>query len=241
MATRRWATLLALALLLGLGLPATGRAQQDVTITLGDRVTGRLDTPVEVDNYRFNGGVGLQIRIRITADSGMEPAARLEVDNREVWFGGAPGKNVVDSGNLTLDSNNQYRLQIRTANNRIGGYVLETASSSQDHSVAGSGEIKPGQPVGGWLSGPSSGQSYVYAGQAGQTIILSARAGENLTPRITLESPTGLILWSERGRGPNQTLTLPPIRLLETGPYLVYITAGGETGGTYEITLSLAQ
>lgn len=237
----RTATLLTIALLVCLALPAPGYAGDDITITLGEAVRGRLETPVEVDNFRFQGRVGLQIRIRITGDSGMEPAARLEVDNREVWFGGAPGGNVVDSGNLTLDSNNQYLLQIRTANNRAGGYLLETASSDQEPSIGEIGEIKPGQPVSGWLSGPSAGHSYIFSAQAGQTAILSARSGENLTPRLTLQSPSGIIVWSERAGGPNQTLTLPPIRLLETGAYLVYITAGGDTGGTYELSLSISQ
>ncbi|NTU82699.1 MAG: hypothetical protein HGA45_25575 [Chloroflexales bacterium] len=241
MSTRGIATLLALALLACLAVPATSHAQSETTIALGDSVRGRLETPVEVDNFRFQGGVGLRIRIRITADSGMEPAARLEVDNREVWFGGAPGGNVVDSGTLTLDSNNQYLLQIRTANNRAGGYLLETLSSDQSPSIGENGEIKPGQTVSGWLGGPSSGHNYFFFAMAGQTVILSARAGENLTPRLSLQSPSGLILWSERASGPNQPLTLPPIRLVETGMYLVYITAAGDTGGTYELSLSVSQ
>ena len=59
--------------------------------------------------------------------------------------------------------------------------------------------------------------------------------------RLTLQSPSGLILWSERSRGPNESLTLPPIRLMEGGPYLVFVTAGGDRGGTYELSLSINQ
>ncbi|HMQ34508.1 MAG TPA: hypothetical protein PKD53_27475 [Chloroflexaceae bacterium] len=240
MVRRRLSLPLALALLLALALPGPARAF-DREIFLGDRVVGRLETPVQVDNFRFQGRAGMVIRLRFTADPGMEPAARLEVDNREVWFGGAPGSNVIDSGNLTLDSNNQYLLQLRSANSRAGGYVLETASSDQTLGIGDSSVIVPGQTVGGWLAGPQSGASYQFFGQAGQAVVLSARAGENLTARLTLKSPTGLILWSERSRGPNQPLALPPIRLVETGPYFVFVTAGGGAGGTYELTLNLSQ
>lgn len=240
MGSRRLFLPLALALLLTLALPGFSMAA-DRFITLGERVTGRLETPVQVDNFRFQGRVGMTIRLRFTADSGMEPAARLEVDNREVWFGGAPGGSVVDSGNLTLDSNNEYLLQLRTANNRAGGYVLETASSDQDHSVSEGGVIVGGQTLGGWLNGPADGHSYQFFGTGGQNVILSARAGENLTVRLTLQSPTGLILWSERSRGPNETLTLPPIRLVEAGPYVIFVTSAGDGGGTYELTLNLSQ
>lgn len=239
MAQRQSLLLLALTLLVALAVPGASLAQQDQLITLGERATGRLETPVSISNFRFQGRVGLVIRIRITADSGMEPAARLEVDNREVWFGGAPGSNVVDSHNLTLDSNNQYLLQIRTANNRAGGFLIETASSDQGPSIGGGGTIGSGQAIGGWLSGPAAGSSYTFVAQTGQTAILSARAGENLTVRLTLQSPTGLILWSERSRGPNQTLTIPPIRLVESGTYIIFVTAGGDTGGTYELRLNL--
>jgi hypothetical protein len=240
MGTRRLLPLLALGLLLALALPARPTHAVDRYLTLGERVAGRLETPVQVDNFRFRGRVGMVIRLRFTADAGMEPAARLEVDNREVWFGGAPGNNVVDSGNLTLTSNNEYLLQLRTANNRAGGYVLETASSDQDHAVDGSGVVVAGQTVGGWVSGPSDGHSYQFFGVPGQTVILSARAGEGLRVRLTLQSPSGVVLWSERSRGPNETLTLPPIRLVEGGPYLAFVTASGDSGGTYELTLSLS-
>lgn len=237
---RRLLLPLALATLLALALAGPARAF-DREILLGDRVVGRLESPVQVDNFRFQGRAGLVIRLRFTADPGMELAARLEVDNREVWFGGAPGSNVIDSGNLTLDSNNQYLLQLRSANGRVGGYVLETASSDQTPGIGGSSAIAPGQTVGGWLAGPQSGASYQFFGQAGQTVLLSARAGESLTARLTLQSPTGLIIWSERSRGPNQPLALPPIRLAETGPYVIFVTAGGSTGGTFALTLSLSQ
>jgi hypothetical protein len=241
MGSRRLLLPLALVLLLAMALPAVGQANGDIYITLGERVTGRLETSVQVVNYRFRGRVGMVIRLRFTADSGMEPASRLEVDNREVWFGGAPGGNVVDSGNLTLDSNNEYLLQLRTANNRAGGYVLETASSDQQPSVGEGGVIVGGQTLGGWLSGPSDGRSFQFFGTAGQTAILSARAGEGLTVRLSLQSPTGLILWSERSRGPNESLTLPPLRLVESGPYVAFITAAGDRGGTFELTLNVNQ
>lgn len=240
MLARRLALLTTL-LVVALAAPALALARVDTYITLGDRVTGRLETPVDVHNFRFQGRAGMVIRIRFTAESGMEPAARLEVDNREVWFGGSPGSNVVDSHNLTLDSNNEYLLQLRTANNRIGSYVLETASSDQEQNIDHGDAIVSGQTVGGWLSGPADGHSYEFLGSAGQSAIVSARAGEGLTVRVTLQSPTGLILWSERAQGPNQPLTLPPIRLLEGGRYIVFVTAGGDRGGTYSLTLNLAQ
>lgn len=240
MAPRHRALLLALTLLAALAMPATSRAQ-DRFFTPGERLTGRLETPVQVDNFRFQGRVGMVIRVRFSADGGMEPAARLEVDNREVWFGGAPGSSVVDSGNLTLDSNNEYLLQLRTANNRAGGYLLETASSDTGPAISGGGAIVSGQTVGGWLGGPSAGTSYQFFGQAGQNAVIAARAGENLTVRLTLQSPTGLILWSERARGPNESLTLPPIRMVESGQYVLFVTAGGDRGGTYEISLNLTQ
>lgn len=240
MAPRIRPLLIAIAFLLTLALPPASHAA-DSYLTLGERVTGRLETPVQVDNFRFQGRVGMVIRLRFTADGGMEPAARLEVDNREVWFGGAPGNNVVDSGNLTLDSNNEYLLQLRTANNRPGSYVLETASSDQEPAIDEGGVIVSGQTLGGWLSGPSDGHGYRFFGQGGQSVIVSARAGENLTVRLSLQSPSGLILWSERSRGPNESLTLPPIRLVESGQYVVFVTAGGGSGGTYEVTVNLTQ
>jgi hypothetical protein len=221
-------------------MPATGHAV-DREIILGDRVTGLLETPVQVDNFRFQGRVGMQIRFRFTANSGMEPAARLEVDNREVWFGGAPGNTVLDSGTLTLDSNNQYLLQLRTANNRAGGYVLETVGSDQSLNLAGGDVIVSGQTVGGWLSGPSAGHTYQFFGLVGQSVVLASRAGENLTIRLTVEAPSGLIIWSERSRGPNEPLILPPIRMVESGPYRVYVTAGGDSGGTYELNLTIGR
>lgn len=138
MARRITPWLVTLALLATLALPGTSFAV-DRDILLGDRVTGLLETPVQVDNFRFQGQVGLQIRLRFTANGGMEPAARLEVANREVWFGGSPGSNVLDSGVLTLTSNNQYLLQLRTANGRAGGYRLETASSDQGPSIGEGG------------------------------------------------------------------------------------------------------
>lgn len=101
--------------------------------------------------------------------------------------------------------------------------------------------IVAGQTVGGWLSGPAAGTSYQFFGQGGQAVVVSARAGENLTLRLSLQSPSGLILWSERARGPNQPLALPPIRLVETGSYIVFVTAGGASGGTFELTLNLFQ
>lgn len=240
MGTRHIFRLLAISLLLTLAIPTSSQAA-DRFITLGERVTGRLETPVQVDNFRFQGQVGMVIRLRFTADNGMEPAARLEVDNREIWFGGAPGGTVVDSGNLTLASNNEYLLQLRTANNRVGSYVLETASSNQNPGVNDNGLIVSGQAVGGWLSGPADGHSYRFSGTPGQSVILGARAGEGLTVRLTLQSPSGLILWSERSRGPNERLTLPPIRLMEGGSYIVFVTAGGVQGGTYELLLNVNQ
>lgn len=240
MAPRIRQLLIALALLAAVALPGAARAI-DRDILLGDRVVGLLETAVQVDNFRFQGRVGMQIRLRFTANSGMEPAARLEVDNREVWFGGAPGSNVIDSGVLTLTSNNQYLLQLRTANGRPGGYVLETAGSDQGPTMGNGGVIVSGQTVGGWLGGPAAGDSYQLFAQGGQAVVLSARAGENLTVRLSLQSPSGLILWSERSRGPNQPLVLPPIRLAETGQHVVFVTAGGDSGGTYELTLSVSQ
>jgi hypothetical protein len=241
MQRRSWlrALIAALALALALSGPTPSQANQDRTITLGERHQGRLENAASVDNFRFQGRKGMVIRIRFTAEAGLEPAARLEVDNREVWFGGAPGNNVVDSGNLTLDSNNQYLLQVRSANGRSGGYLLDTASSDQSPGVSGAGTLTPGVPVSGWLSGPTTGQRYGFSARAGETLLLRVRSGEGLTPRITVQAPDGLLIWSGRARGPNQELILPPIILTRSGAYVVYITAAGTSGGTYELTMNL--
>jgi hypothetical protein len=218
---------------------ATSQANQDRTIVLGERFTGRLENAASVDNFRFQGRAGMVIRVRFTGDPGLEPAARLEVDNREVWFGGAPGNNVVDSGNLTLTSNNQYLLQVRSANGRAGNYLLETASSDQSYGVSGAGTLIPGVPVSGWLAGPTTGERYNFAAQAGQTLLLRVRAGEGLTARLTVQAPDGLIIWSGRARSPNQELILPPLILGSSGPYVVYITTAGSSGGTYQLAMNL--
>lgn len=222
-----------------LSWPQTSYAQTERTLTLGESVRGRLDNAASVDTYRFQGQAGLQIRIRFTGDVGLEPAARLEVDNREVWFGGSPGTNVVDSGNLTLESNNEYRLQVRSANGRSGGYLLETARSNPGFDIGSGAQLQPGFPVWGRLAGPATGARHFFFAQAGQTATLNVRTGENLLGRVTLQAPDGLILWSERATQPNQTLVIPPLLLPTTGPYLVFVTAGGTGGGTYEITLGL--
>ncbi|MFV9506184.1 MAG: hypothetical protein AB4911_16655 [Oscillochloridaceae bacterium umkhey_bin13] len=234
-----WGLLLTLLLGLLLGWPTASYAQTDRPLTLGESVRGRLENAASVDTYRFQAQAGIQIRIRFTADVGLEPAARLEVDNREVWFGGSPGSNVVDSGNLTLESNNEYILQVRSANGRAGGYLLETARSNPGYQIGSGPQIQPGFPVWGRLPGPATGARHFFFAQSGQTAVISVRTGENLLGRVTLQAPDGLILWSERATTPNQTLSIPPLLLPMTGPYLVFVTAGGSNGGTYEISLAL--
>lgn len=91
MQRRRWMLALAVVLALGLAGPKLGYANQDRPLVLGERVNGRLENAVSVDNFRFQGRVGMIIRVRFTAEAGLEPAARLEVDNREVWFGARRG------------------------------------------------------------------------------------------------------------------------------------------------------
>ncbi len=219
-------------------IPGPARAA-DQYIKVGDRLSGRLDTPVEVDNFRFQGQAGIQIRIRFTGEPGLEPAARLEVDNREVWFGGSPGSNVVDSGNLTLDSSNEYLLQVRSANGRAGNYVLETARSDSGMAIGNGGQIQSGTPMWGRLAGPGSGVRFSFNAQAGQTALINVRTGENLTVRITFMAPDGLVLWSERAATPNQSLVLPALTLPVSGAYQIYLTAGGASGGTYLLSLDL--
>lgn len=128
---------------------------------------------------------------------------------------------------------------MRSANGRGGGYLLETASSDQSFGMGGAGVLTPGVPVTGWLSGPTTGQRYRFSAQAGQTLLLRVRSGEGLTPRLTVQAPDGLLLWSGRAGGPNQELILPPLILSLGGPYQVYITAAGASGGTYELSMNL--
>src|SRR5690606_16574424 len=90
---RRVAALALLALVVGLALSASEIGAQDLRVQYGDRVTGEIATGSAPDVWRFDGGAGDRVTVRLERIDGnlvpaltvRDPAGELALD--VAWLG----------------------------------------------------------------------------------------------------------------------------------------------------------
>lgn len=232
---RRVAALALLALVVGLALSASEIGAQDLRVQYGDRVTGEIATGSAPDVWRFDGGAGDRVTVRLERIDGnlvpaltvRDPAGELALD--VAWLG---SDEPVSEATLRLASGGEHAIEVR-AGQGAGTYALSLILA-RPGSAAGRADIalSYGQTVEGELADTAAVDAWSFRGEAGDVIdaVLTPLEGET-RPRVALISPTGTTVATGT--------TLSAVRLPMGGTYTLDVRLADGVAGAYRLALRL--
>lgn len=235
--TLRLCALLALlGLLSGALLLAHRAGAQEPRLQYGDRVEDEIGASGAADVWRFSGGAGDRVTIRVERLEGdfapgltvrdPQGVALLDVTWPE---SDAP----VSEATLRLADGGAHEIEIRAQPGGAGRYAL-TLILAQTGSAAGRQDValSYGQSVAGSLSEASPQAAWSFRGEPGDVVDVALAPEDGaFQPWVTLVSPTGSAVAAGRA--------LSAVRLPMGGIYTIDVRAAESAAGTYRLDLRL--
>lgn len=209
---------------------------QELRLQYGDRVEGEIGAASTADVWRFSGGAGDRVTIRVERlDDSFAPALTVR-DSKSValldvtWAAaGAP----VSEATLRLAQGGVHEIEVRAQPGGAGRYALSLILT-QAGATAGRQDValSYGQQVTGSLSEALPQAAWSFRGEPGDVIDLALAPDSGaFQPLATLISPTGSTVASGTA--------MSAVRLPMGGIYTIDVRATDSTSGTYRLDLRL--
>ena len=221
--------------------PATIAPPVGGPIAMGDTVNGALTLDAQTQTYTFSGESGQVVTIEASSEQfdvfltlNDEAGLVLMSDDDS---GGNLNARISD---FRLPVNGEYSIVVSSFSSGVTGEftlnLLQGGIAQPTPIPTSNGTLSIGQSVDGVLS-DSSGVRYTFAGEAGQSISITA-ISEAFDTYLSLQDPNGVELATDDDSAGNLDSRIGPVTLASSGTYTVLLTSFDSAFGAYTITVS---
>jgi hypothetical protein len=210
-------------------------AQDSGEISIGDAVTGSLNTSTVTTRYTFEAEAGQVVTISLTSEDFDTYVRLLDPSGSELAYDDDSGGNL-DSriGPFTLPSNGTYTISVESfGGSATGSYNLSLSASQLQL-------MEYSQVIQGALTFESPSALYSFRGQAGDVITVNMTSSD-FDSYLTLAegNSAGFPLISDDDGGGNLNSLIGPYTLPSTGNYLITVSSlSGSDIGNYTVSLN---
>jgi hypothetical protein len=122
-----------------------------------------------------------------------------------------------------------------------GIFVVALFAVASIRGKAQGGDIPYGQTVTGSLKAGVIDTWHFIANTGDQIAVSVERTSGNLVPMVIIEDPAQQPVAGSQAAANSSRVTLSPVRLSQSGSFLIQVSGEGQSGGEYKLTLSLVK